>query len=356
MSYLAKTNVFFLYKKIPANIFPKTKVPRNIKKMQNKSIVNVLRRVLEKHGVKDIIPQLLALVPLKFEKLGHDVTVLPKEMFQGKKVEDNNSSDNRSVSWKESLSEKCLLEAYKKIASIQKTSRILCRYEIDTGIMRKSCANLLYDKNNLGSWLKIKENGVEYNFDCKQVMFCTGNGTEKRRMGSKGHGEIIVDLYAGIGYFTLPFLVHGNAKYVHACEINPDSVKALKKNLIANGVEDRCTVYLGDNIVSAKKLIGIANRVNLGLLPDSVKGYEIAVDCLNLNSGGILHVHGNCLSVEREKWGKQVEQDIFNIIQEKGGAIQESFQSVQCIHVERVKSYAPRVDHVVADIEIRCRQ
>ena len=76
----------------------------------------------------------------------------------------------------------------------------------------------------------------------------------------------------------------------------------------------------------------------------------------NLNSGGILHVHGNCLSVEREKWGKQVEQDIFNIIQEKGGAIQESFQSVQCIHVERVKSYAPRVDHVVADIEIRCRQ
>ena len=130
----------------------------------------------------------------------------------------------------------------------------------------------------------------------------------------------------------------------------------MKKNLIANGVEDRCTVYLGDNIVSAKKLIGIANRVNLGLLPDSVKGYEIAVDCLNLNSGGILHVHGNCLSVEREKWGKQVEQDIFNIIQEKGGAIQESFQSVQCIHVERVKSYAPRVDHVVADIEIRCRQ
>ena len=96
-----------------------------------------------------------------------------------------------------------------------------------------------------------------YNFDCEKVMFCTGNGTEKRRMGGKGEGEVIVDLYAGIGYFTLPFLVHGRATHVHACEINPDSVEALKKNLVENAVEHRCTVYLGDNAISGKKLIGL---------------------------------------------------------------------------------------------------
>ena len=123
-------------------------------------------------------------------------------------------------------------------------------------------------------------------------------------MGGKGEGEVIIDLYAGIGYFTLPFLVHGRATHVHACEINPDSVEALKKNLVENAVEDRCTVYLGDNAISGKKLIGLADRVNLGLLPDSIKGYAIAVDCLNPKSGGILHVHGNCSSAKKKGVGQ----------------------------------------------------
>ncbi len=38
--------------------------------------------------------------------------------------------------------------------------------------------------------------------------------------------EAIVDLYAGIGYYTLPFLVAAGAEIVHACEWNPNSVAA----------------------------------------------------------------------------------------------------------------------------------
>lgn len=51
----------------------------------------------------------------------------------------------------------------------------------------------------------------------------------------------------GIGYFTLPYLVHAQASHVHACEWNPDAVEALKKNLSSNGVSDRCTIHQGDN-------------------------------------------------------------------------------------------------------------
>jgi len=38
-------------------------------------------------------------------------------------------------------------------------------------------------------------------------------------------------LFSGIGYFTLPFLVHAGAEHVHACEWNPAAIEALKKNL-----------------------------------------------------------------------------------------------------------------------------
>ena len=51
--------------------------------------------------------------------------------------------------------------------------------------------------------------------------------------------------------------------------------------------------------------------------------------------------------------GQKVEQDIYNIAQEQDKPCSERFNHVKCVHVERVKSYAPRVDHVVADIEVR---
>ena len=56
-----------------------------------------------------------------------------------------------------------------------------------------------------------------------------------------------LDIISGIGYFTLPYLVHAKAHHVHAFEWNPDAVEALEKNLRLNGVEDQCTVYHGDN-------------------------------------------------------------------------------------------------------------
>ncbi|XP_014067857.2 tRNA wybutosine-synthesizing protein 2 homolog [Salmo salar] len=63
-------------------------------------------------------------------------------------------------------------------------------------------------------------------------MFSAGNITEKLRVASFNcSGETVVDLYAGIGYFTIPFLVHAGASHVHACEWNPDAVEALQRNL-----------------------------------------------------------------------------------------------------------------------------
>lgn len=52
---------------------------------------------------------------------------------------------------------------------------------------------------------------------------------------------------SGIGYFTLPYLVHAGAAHVHACEWNPDAVSALQRNLHINKVAHRCTVHQGDN-------------------------------------------------------------------------------------------------------------
>ncbi len=58
---------------------------------------------------------------------------------------------------------------------------------------------------------------------------------------------IIIFSLTGIGYFTLPILVHSGAKLVYACEWNPAAIEGLRKGLIHNKVTDKCIILEGDN-------------------------------------------------------------------------------------------------------------
>ncbi|XP_067903754.1 tRNA wybutosine-synthesizing protein 2 homolog [Heterodontus francisci] len=142
------------------------------------------------------------------------------------------------------------------------------------------------------AWVHHIDNGIRYTFDVTKCMFSSGNITEKLRISSFDcTGEVVVDLYAGIGYFTLPFLMHAGAAFVHACEWNPHAVAALLKNLELNKVSDRCKVYKGDN--RQFPLRNLADRVNLGLIPNSEEGWPVACQLLREDRGGILHIHHN---------------------------------------------------------------
>jgi len=110
-------------------------------------------------------------------------------------------------------------------------------------------------------WVTAVDNGIRCSWDVTRCMFSSGNGTEKKRVAqfhsryplptsflppalgimsnpltpnNNNRDMVVVDLYAGIGYFTLPYLIHGGAKFVHACEWNPDAVEALRRNLRDN--------------------------------------------------------------------------------------------------------------------------
>ena len=53
-------------------------------------------------------------------------------------------------------------------------------------------------------WVSHCENGILYSFDATKCMFSWGNLSEKIRMANLDCTEaVIVDLFAGIGYFVL---------------------------------------------------------------------------------------------------------------------------------------------------------
>lgn len=243
-------------------------------------------------------------------------------------------------------------------------------------------------KSGRDGWVEHVDNGIKYTFDVTRNMFSKGNITEKLRISNMDcTDEVVVDLFAGIGYFVLPFLVKANAKKVIACEWNPDAVLALSKNLLLNNVNDKCEIREGDNRLVAPK--GIANRVNLGLIPTSSASWRVACDALNRTTGGYLHIHENV-----ESWIiESSESDDVDIVKEKNCACEDtcivtqtfkgclsgtkrlswcrftsaclatlrnmfdlsSQWNIELCHIEQVKSYAPHVDHLVFDIECRPR-
>lgn len=165
-------------------------------------------------------------------------------------------------------------------------------------------------------------------------------------------GETVVDLYAGIGYYTLPLAVHGQAARVVACEWNPDACLALRHNVEANGVADRVEVLFGDNRVTTQALPdGMAHRCHLGLLPSSEEGWPIAVRLLR-PEGGWLHIHANVLESATDAWVARVEREIRDLGRQLGRPWAAQQEGVVSSRLVRVKSFAPRIWHLVLDV--RC--
>ncbi|XP_077978777.1 tRNA wybutosine-synthesizing protein 2 homolog [Glandiceps talaboti] len=178
---------------------------------------------------------------------------------------------------------------WKTVADALDVARVARKQRVTTDGFRTPSVQLLLGDTG---WVQHIDNGISYSYDVTKCMFSIGNITEKLRIAKLNcDGETVVDLYAGIGYFTLPYLVHANASMVHACEWNIHAVEALEKNLELNGVKDRCVIHVGDNRKVCPR--GVADRVNLGLIPSSEMGWTVACSALKPQTGGVLHIHSN---------------------------------------------------------------
>lgn len=262
--------------------------------------------------------------------------------------------------------EKFMIALWEHLAQAHGSERIVRRGEIDPkSKIRQSGHSIIWIKDQSiyisesgpGSkgWITVTEQGIKQSFDLTSVMFSRGNISEKIRFGKLVQpNELVLDMYAGIGYYTLPALIHGKAKHVYACEWNKSAAAALRYNLLQNGVSERATVLEGDcriRLKEAQILDQDFDRISLGLLPSSEGGWRIAVKALNKAKGGWLHVHGNVPSKERDEWALWVCQRL-SVLYGETYNVKPSSSSVYvlCNHIERVKSFAPRVDHYVADI------
>ena len=187
-----------------------------------------------------------------------------------------------------------------------------------------------------------REHDVIYRFDITKIMFSKGNVHERRFLATLvKKGEIIVDMFAGIGYFSLPIARHSAAERIYSIELNPESYRFLTENIKINHFEDKIIPINGDCKQEVLKLSNagiMADRIIMGVFPAPKEHIKEALT-LTREKGSIFHYEG---VVEKDKYLTLFED--FKAIAKK-----ENYRC-KLNSYRYVKSYGPNLFHTVLDI------
>ncbi|MHA1932827.1 MAG: class I SAM-dependent methyltransferase [Promethearchaeota archaeon] len=190
-----------------------------------------------------------------------------------------------------------------------------------------------------------KEHGIRYRFNITKIMFSQGNLNERRFLATLvKKGEIVIDMFAGMGYFSLPIAKHSEVGQIYSIELNPTSYKTLLENIKINHLDEKIIAINGDCKKEILKLSnsGIrADRVIMGVFP-APKDYIKEALSLTKEEGTFYHYEG------------VVEKDTFiSLFKEFDEIGQEEQFNCELKSHRFVKSYGPNLFHTVLDIFVR---
>lgn len=226
-------------------------------------------------------------------------------------------------------------ESYDDLENLSRKHNVKTIMKIDhiQGTKREPVYNILYGNE---TETIHKENGCLFKLDLSKVMWSKGNNNERLRIAKLVEdNEVVLDMFAGIGYFSIPIGVHSNAKHIYSIEINPNSYFYLCENIKLNKL-DNITPILGDCMVHAPKYK--ADRIVMGYVKTTHHYLNVAIN--SLNEGGILHYH------------ETVPEKLMNTRPLERIISQAGNREVELLKLNKIKKYAPGVEHVVLDVKI----
>lgn len=181
-----------------------------------------------------------------------------------------------------------------------------------------------------------KEHGCLFRIDVEKIMWSKGNHRERLRLIRKVQkGEVIVDMFAGIGYFSIPLAVHSKARRIYSVELNPVSFSYLLDNIKLNKVRKIKAMNADSAQVDISEK---ADRVLMGLLPSAQEFLPKALKLVK--KGGLIHYHGLDGKEPDMLWG-EVQR-----------ACKKKRVKCQLLKKTKVKSWNPRKNHWVLDVSV----
>lgn len=215
--------------------------------------------------------------------------------------------------------------------------RTVCEVKEIKGELREPEVNIL-----AGSRTETihTENGIKYKLDAARIMFSKGNLSERKRLIPQiKENEVIVDMFAGIGYFSLGIAKFTKAKEILAIEKNPVAYDYLAENIPLNSISN-INALQGDCKTAALSFKDYADRIIMGYFPGTEDFLQHALFMAKNNC--IIHFHN--IYKTKELWKKPIEH-----ISEACKRFNTGFEIAK---KKKVKSYAPNVWHAVIDFRV----
>jgi len=169
-------------------------------------------------------------------------------------------------------------------------------------------------------------------------MFSSGNLAERVGIAARIRpGQVVVDLFAGIGYFSIPIGVRSRPARVYACEVNPVAYGYLLENVRLNRAAN-VVPLLGDCRDTAPS--GVADWVLMGHF-SATEYLDVAFRAMK--DAGTLVYH--CLAP-----AKRFPQEAIKRIREAGA---QAGCEIGGTRSRRMKSYAPGILHGVVEASVK---
>jgi tRNA (guanine37-N1)-methyltransferase len=185
------------------------------------------------------------------------------------------------------------------------------------------------------------EFGIKYYINLSKAYFSPRLANERKRISKLvKNNEIIVDLFAGVGPFSIMIAKYANPKKIYLIDKNKYAIKYAKKNILINNVLDKINILNIDakNIeryILKNKLK--ADRVIMNLPFSAFNYFENALKILADNA--FIHYYD---ILKNEKINDRI--NYLKRISEKNGFKIKKFK------IRKIKSYSPREFYIGIDI------
>lgn len=193
-----------------------------------------------------------------------------------------------------------------------------------------------------------KELGCLFKLDITKVYISPRLNYEHRRiMMQVSEGEVIVNMFAGVGLFSIIIAKHRKPKIVYSIDINPEAYRYMVENIELNKVEDRVVPLLGDAARVVKtRLIGVADRVLMPLPGLSYEYLEYAILSLKPGFPRYIHVYDFTTALRDEDPILKLEKKFTEKLDRLSIEYKVMFKRI-------VRTIGPRKYQVVLDIAIK---
>jgi len=191
-----------------------------------------------------------------------------------------------------------------------------------------------------------KESGCTFQVDLEKCYFSPRLSHERARIAKQvQNGQVVVNMFAGVGCFSIIIAKTVPQTTVYSIDINPAAFECMVENIRRNRVHGNVYPCLGDaKHIIETQLGGVADRVIMPL-PELAFQYLPSALLALKPSGGWIHFHDFLHATSKEDPAEKTKQKVA----EKLGGLYVGYTFA---NARVVRSTGPNWWHIVLDIQV----